>query len=185
MPTFASSYQPASGATVKRNADVLPLPFLARPQAMTVYVRFVELGSILTGTTTRVWHIGSSNNNNPRLAVNNNGSGLYQMVHVNLSAASVAATLAAAPSLDDMVELLGELGADGSVKLSQSVNGTAETTTATSAALVLPAAWSTPTLLYLNSIGTLVVGFLGLRNLVGHRGIQTFATMRRLAGVPT
>ena len=59
----------------------------------------------------------------------------------------------------------------------------AETETPESSALVLASAWS-GTILYVNNRGQGDrAGFIGLRNLVFHRGVQSLTTMRRLAGV--
>ena len=183
MTQIASSYIPTGGATATRNADVLPLPFPARPQAMTVYVRFVELGTIKdpAGDFPGIFHIGGpATVNDPRFEIQESG-GKYQLRHDN-GIINVTATLAAASDIGDLVELRGVLNADGSVQMGQSINSAAETTTAVSDAAVLGPAWHTPRI-YINSRGEERFGFIALRNLVFHRGVQSLETMRRLAGV--
>lgn len=179
MPTFASSFIPTGGAEATRNADVLPFPFPARPQAMTVYVRFVEMGTSLIANTV-LWYIATSGGSNPRLFLRTGAAG-YAVSHVTLAGA-VTATLAAFPSIGDTVEILTHLNSDGSLKLTQSINGAVVSETSTTAALMLAQAWSAQ-LLWVGSLGGSLGGFNAFRNLVFHRGVQSLETMRRLAGV--
>ena len=177
-----SSYIPSLGAAATRNADVLPFPFPARPQAMTVYVRFVELGSSDPGASGVVVFIGNAAGNAPGMDILflSGGAG-YSVRHFNL--VSVSATLAVAPTTGDSVELLAHLNADGSVDLEQSINSAVSTKSATSGANALASRWSGQ-FLWFNSEGiSIAVGFAGYRNVVIHRGVQSLATMRRLAGV--
>lgn len=177
MSATTSSYMRSGSATVQRNADVLPFPFPARPQAMTIYVRFEEIGSILTNDA-RILQIGL--NTNPRLFFFMGGA-VYRFTHRTANG-SVNAILAVAPSIGDGVELVGQINADGSIKLIQSIGGAAETETSQTSALVLQPAWS-DTLLWLNNVAGLSDGFTAYRNVVVERGVQPLATMRRLAGV--
>ena len=181
MALFASSYVPTGGATATRNIDILPLPFPARPQAMTGYVRFVEQGSILINGA-RIFQISNAANEAPALLLNSNATN-YRCQHQN-DTGIVTVVLAAAPSIGAGVELVVQLSADGSIVLIQSIGGAASTTTAASSALVLAVAWSSPTLLHINNVdGTSGLGFNAFRNIVFHRGVQSLTTMRRLANV--
>ena len=187
MTQLASSYVPSLGTAATRNSDVLPFPFPARPQAMTVYVWFVEMGTIVSPVsgqpTRRVIHIGKSDNTSPRLGINRDDTGNYGIFTNNGTGESDrTSVLSAAPSVGDVVELRGILNADGSIQLGQSVNGATETTSTTSAAAALPTAWS-DVVLWLNSVGTTSEGFNAFRNVKIHRGVQSLTTMRRLAGV--
>lgn len=179
MPVFASSPIPTGGAEATRAADVLPLPFPARPQAMTIYVRFVELGTALIADA-RVLEIGASPSARPRFVIGER-LGFYRIFY-QTDVSSVTSLLAVSPGLGDTVELLATLTANGEVQLSQSVNGAAATSAAQSSAVALPPAWS-DSFLHVHSVGASSQGFIGLRNLVFHRGVQSLATMRRLAGV--
>ena len=179
MATFASSYIPGNGATATRNADVLPLPFPARPQAMTGYLRFVEMGTGLI-TNARLFQIGDASNSSPRLMVLAT-SNKYRLTHAN-DTSSVSATLVTALSVGDNVEMLVQLNVNGSVKIVSVVDGTTDESS-TSAALVFASKWS-GALLHLNQTGAgTQFGFVALRNFVFHRGVQSLATMRRLANV--
>lgn len=180
MSATVSSYQRSGGGTVQRNADVLPFPFPARPQAMTGYVRFVELGNIVESTESRIVQVGASDNTSPFFVLNET-DGFYGVTHGN-GATSVRVTLTVAPSIGQIVELVAQLNADGSVKLIQSIDGAAVTETATSSAVVLSSAWS-GALLWINGVSTSFVGVSAFRNIVFERGVQSLATMRRLAGV--
>lgn len=179
MSSTISTYIPTSGATATRNADVLPFPFPARPQVMTVYVRFVELGSVLV-TNARVFQIGSVTSASPRLILFK-ASGGFRFQHQTLNGA-VLATAAALSSIGDVMEYVCQLDTTGAVNLIQSINSAAKVTTGFSGGLTFAAAWSGP-LLWLNSAGIGNIGFNAFRNIVFHRGVQTIETMRRLAGV--
>ena len=180
MTLNTSSYIPTGGATATRNADVLPLPFPARPQAMTAYFRLIEMGSLL-GSIAYLFQISDASNSDPTLQMFAN-TGVYQAQHTNGNT-NVIVTLATAPDVGDETELVLQVNADGSLKLIQSINGEATTETATSGALVFALAWSGQ-ILHVGTRGSGVQGIqTGFRNMVFHRGVQSLATMRRLAGV--
>jgi hypothetical protein len=181
MAASSSSYQPSAGAAVQRNADVLPFPFPARPQAMTIYVRFIEMGTILEASV-RIVEVSDIAAAGPLFRVFP-VSGLYAFEHVNAAGANSRATLAVAPSIGNGVELLAQLTAGGTCKLIQSINEAAETETAESSALLLSPAWSSTILFVNDRLAEDRGGFIALRNLVFHRGVQSLETMRRLAGV--
>jgi len=178
MPLFPSSYIKTAAAAVQRVRDQLSFPFTARPQAMTVYIRFVELGSVQANLS-RVIHIGNTATTLGRLFISSNGS-FYQITHGN-DTSSQTATLAAAPSYGSLVELRGVLNANGSVLLGQSVAGAAETTTATSATLSMSSYWGTATI-WFNSVGASGVGFVALRDVKIVAGVHTMQEMRVWAG---
>lgn len=183
MALFASTYIRTSGATATRNADVLPFPFPARPQAMTGYFRFIEFGTVVDTANRRLFQIGNASDNAPRLRCFEVNGNAYRFDHSNRTGTvTVGVTLATGISIGDTVELVLQLNADGSLVGIQSINSAAETTTPSSAALVLAAAWSAAEL-RINSRGSSSVGFNAFRNIVFHRGVQSLATMRRLAWV--
>lgn len=177
----SSSYMPTDTATTTRNSDTLPFPFPPRPQAMTVYARFIEMGTVLVSGS-RVLHIGGSLfSDAPRFLLQELNGG-YAVRHDNGTTNQVVAITSPVPSVGDTVELVAHLNVDGSVKLQQSVNsGLVATSTETGAATLHPA-WAS-SLLYLNSGGTSNYGFAAFRNIAIHRGVQTIDTMRRVAGV--
>jgi hypothetical protein len=160
----------ASGKTV---ADLLSWPFLAPPQAMTLYVRFVENGTIALANA-RVLTIGSAALGTPYLYVFSNGT-TYRAEHHNGSSA-VTAALGAAPTTGNRVELRVVLAANGAVTIGQSINGAAETT-ATSSALALSAAWSATTL-WLNGEAAATAGNGYYRTLKVSAGVRTLTDMQ-------
>lgn len=182
MSRTVSSYMRSGSGTVARKADILPLPFPARPQAMTIYTRHVNLGTSQTGTSTRLWQISKINDTNPRLLLFNS-SGKFAIQLINLAGSAVTSTLADSPSVGSGIELVAQLSAAGTIKLLQSLDSAAETETSESAALRLESSWGAGALLFVNSINSSFVGFIALRNLIIHRGVQSLDTMRRLAGV--
>ena len=180
MSATVSSYIPTASGTDARTRDALSFSFNARPQASTAYVRFIELGTILGASNDRVIQYGDGGNPNFRIDI---GTAVYRVVHNNGEGSSVSASLAAAPAIGDIVELVGQLNADGSVVLIQSINGAASTTTTASSGIALAQAWEA-TNLYINSATTTTrVGFNAFMNIVVIRGAHSLARMRRFAGV--
>ena len=180
MASTISSYIPTSGGTDTRTRDQLSFPFNARPQALTAYIWFIELGTIAELNTGRIFQISDSNGANPYIRCVEAG-GFYEFRH-RTPTSQVVATLAAASAVGDIVELRCVLNADGSVEIGQSLNGAAETTAGPSSALTLDTAWSEGTL-HVNSTGTTNFGFNAFMNIVFFRGVHSLARMRRFAGV--
>lgn len=174
---FASSYIQTVGSTVTRNAETLFLPFVASPQEMTVYVKFEERGTISVSNQ-RVFHLGSSSvGADPRVTVRSNGTN-YTVDHDN-GTTTPTASLSAAPSIGQEVEIRMVLAADGSVTIGQSIDGAAETTASDTTTAVLGAAWAGQ-LVYLNSGGSGNRGFGGVLSFKIARGTKTMAEMRVL-----
>jgi hypothetical protein len=167
---------PTSYGTVARNADTLSFPFSWAPQEMTVYVKFIELGSIIV-TATRILQI--STNSQARLQIQNN-AGFYRATHNNGSA-SVTSTLLAAPTYGQLVELRVTLGSDGKVQIGQALDGGSETTAAQSAANALATAWGGSSLLYLNQDHAAAnMGAAGIQCIRFAAGTKTLAEMRAI-----
>lgn len=167
----------SSAAAATRSDDTLFSDFTAPPQEMTVYVKFVERGTIDIANA-RVFEIGSAASGDPRFGVNRQSGGFYQLFHDNGTTVPTA-VLAAAPSVGDTVELRAVLNADGSVLLGQSINGGTETTASGSPAATLQAAWA-DTRLYINSAGTSNQGVNAFAAIKVSAGIKTLAEMRSL-----
>lgn len=171
---FGSSYFPTTTAALTRGADSYSLPFTATPGEMSVYVKFVELGTIGTSGA-RVFEISSSGDADPRLVLYNEGTN-YRALH-GVGAVIVNSTQSTPPVIGDTVELLVRLYGDGSVDLTQSINGGTATTATQSAALALGAAWA-GSLLWLNSVGATNVGFTALQSLKVVAGSRSIVEMR-------
>lgn len=127
----------ASGAL---SADLLSVPWSHAPQAMQVYTRFIEGGTVNIAAG-RMWHLGlTSAGTDPRLYVYA-PSGFYGVAHDDGST-FVQSALSTAPSVGDVVELLATLFADGSVQIAQRINGGSVSTATASAATSLASAWA-------------------------------------------
>lgn len=164
-------------AVVTRNRDQLSFPFTARPQAMSIYIRFVEAGTLNKGTNQKVLFLGNAS---VFFQVISNGS-FYLAQYTNGISSSVASTLAAAPSVGQRVELLATLSATGTVTIHQSLNGGAISTATTSAARTLPVAWGAQTL-WINSLSTANVGMGAYTHVEIAQGVRTMQQMRVVAG---
>lgn len=163
-----------SRAAGARAADLLSWPFLASPQAMTIYVRFIENGTIGLADA-RVLTIGSSALAAPYLYLYSNGT-TYRATHHNGSTA-VTAAMGSAPGLGARVELRVVLNANGSVAISQSVNEGAETATVTSSVSSLAAMWSAGTV-WLNGEAAATAGIGLYRTLKIAAGVRSLADCR-------
>lgn len=162
---FPTSYKKTTTVTVSRSADSpLVFPFAFAPQVSTFYAKFVERGTSFDNSA-RILEIGDGAAN-PRFVVYHSSGGVYRAFHETPSN-NVASVLAAGPSFGDTVELLAVLNADGSVQISQSLNGGAATTAAATAALLLRSAW--------------VAAFLRIND----SGTNAFQILRVAAGVKT
>jgi hypothetical protein len=178
MALVATSYIKTAAAAASRSADNLSFTFNARPQAMTIYVRFVESGSISLPSATRIVSIGRTTT--PHLSLRVAAAGLYGIRHQYLVTRS--SILAASPGLGQLVELRGTLSDSGIVQAHQTIDGGTETSASASDGSVLGGAWGHAEL-WVNSANGAGIGVIKCLNLSVVRGVQTLATMRRLAGV--
>lgn len=178
-----SSYIVTTGSTQTRSADVFTTPLTARPQALTVYVRFIEFGIVREGAQRDVIQIGQGATGATFLLYVDAG-GVFTAYVQNGSGTGVTSAAAVSPVYGDLVELSGALTADGRVQLSQSINGAAITTAAQSVATTngLPMAWNA-NLIVLSGTTGLEQTFLGLLNVAIVRGVHTLEAMRRVARV--
>jgi hypothetical protein len=173
---FGSSPILTAAATVTRSADVLSLPFPFAPLEMTLYVRFYERGTVVSGGAAAIATVSDGSGTAPALYLRSNGTGGgYVCSHLN-GVGTVTTTAVGAAALDALVELRAVLNVDGSVLLGASVNGAAESVTAATAALALASAWSAATLQLTNSLG--YSGFMALTHVKALRGVRTLAEMR-------
>lgn len=151
-PFATSGIKEGSGAS--RAADSLYWNFPPVPQAMMLYVRFVEQGTLLGAAI--IAAIGGSTPVSPQIQLGS-GSGFY-FFYIHNGTANVIQYLAAAPAIGDTVELLAVWdGITTTAVLYQSINGAAPTSSATSSGLAPGATWSGARL-WLNSAGTQATG---------------------------
>lgn len=159
---FSTSYIPTTTVAVTRTAETYQLPFTLPPQELTVYVKGVEAGTVLTSGA-GLFALGGSAN--ASLLVLNTGN-KYQALH--RTAVDVTSTAAAAPAIGDVVELRICLFGDGSVQLGQSINSAAEVVAAQSVANTFAASWLTQ------------IAYLGDRS--GAAGFFNFQSFKIVAG---
>lgn len=136
---FSTSEIPTTTAAASRSADSLYWDYLLAPQAVAIYCRFVERGSIKT-TSARIFELGSLAGASPRWVLYMAG-GFYR-AHHETAGGTVTSTLAVAPAVGDTVELLMSVKATGETKLVQSINAAAVSSAAESAALAQATAFS-------------------------------------------
>lgn len=148
-----SGIQTPTSASVARAVDSFYWNFLAPPQGLMVYDRFVERGTV--SALGARWAITSAAAGDPQL-MSYAPAGLYTALHNN-GTASVTSALAAAGQIGDTCELVTLLTGGGAVQVIQSINGAAVSSGALSAANALAAAWADRRL-WLNSEGTAKVG---------------------------
>ena len=173
---FPSSYIATVGSTVARAAESLNFPYHAQPQASTVYVRFVERGTIdLTGSR-RIFEIGTDGSN-PRLLCYP-ASSVYNFEHITTGGSVIANDLAVTPSIGDTVELVCQLSATGTALIIQSINGAASTQSAETAALALGTSWSGSTL-HINSGSAGSRGFNAFVDVFVASGVHSLADCRQ------
>ncbi|HEX6924357.1 MAG TPA: hypothetical protein VF167_02955 [Longimicrobiaceae bacterium] len=180
---FATSYIATTSATVARSADALKYAFTAAPQAMTLYARFIEQGTLRSANSARILQISDSTSaSTSRLLIHAPSGDSYYQIYHGEAGGQVTSTLAAAPDLGDLVELRGILYADGSVRLHQSINGAAETSSTASSALALASAWDDETL-NLGGVGSSFVGSAAFTHVAVLKGERTLSECRGAAGV--
>jgi len=155
----------ASGARV---ADVPYWTFNAKPAAMSVYTKFVDRGTTQLSSA-RILQIGLTGaTTDPRVVISAE-SGFYVGRHDN-GATDSTATLAAAPTMWQEVELLLTLSNAGLPTLYQSINGATVTSAAGSAA-AFASAWA----------GTRL--YLGCDPAGGNGGVPDFRSVKVARGV--
>lgn len=180
MGKITTSFIRTSGAsTDTRTRDQLSRTFTARPQAMTVYVRF-QVRNNDFAVNKFYLQVGSLTTTTPRLLLDH--ASTFRVLHQN-SGGNVNSTVSASSVLlGDIVELRGVLNANGSVLLGMARNGGSETVGSTSAAKPLATAWAQQNVI-LNSAGTLAVNFCAYTHIRIVRRVRDLQYMRKLAGV--
>lgn len=143
-----TSYIKTEGSTVARSTDALyfDLPGLNPPRAMTMYARFVDLGTRFSfGSSPRIIDISNGASGDPRLILlgSSNGANITAH-HDNNVDAQVASSVAAVRGVGDVVEARGILFGTGSVQAGATVNGGVEAMSVPTGALGfgLGTAWS-------------------------------------------
>ncbi|MEM7416791.1 MAG: hypothetical protein AAF389_14895 [Gemmatimonadota bacterium] len=145
------SIVPATTARVTRPDETFYATFDHAPQAMTVYMKFVEAGSI-DEHNSRLLHIGDGTSGGPLLEVFNNSGG-YRFYHLSDIGEDEAGSGFTAPTVGQTVEFLGSIAADGTLTAAQSIDGGAIETATGPITKALASSWA-GTRLYLGSRGS-------------------------------
>ena len=140
---FASSPIVTGTTVLTRSTDAFSRGWPYGPQPLWLYVKFVEHGN---GATVRgLVHVGALGTAAPGIFDINWSGTFYRVSFGDATSGFVEATLAAAPAVGAIVELLALLFADGHVEIHQSINGAAETVATNATTKTLPVAWNAPT----------------------------------------
>ena len=178
---FADSYVKTEGSTAARAAETISMPFAALTQPITIYLKFVERGTVLGADSGGLFHLGAAaSGTDPRISVRKKtGSNIYQVIHDN-GTSSATADASGTPSVGDVVELLIlSPGSGTNLSIEQSINGAASTTGSGTDVAHFGAAWGGgANLLYLGSLGTSNRGLTKLREFRLALGIKTLDDMR-------
>lgn len=159
-----------------RGADLYSLPFTIPPTELTVYVKFVELGTIAPANGKRLFQISSAAGAVPLFMCYAPPGGFYRTYHDN-GTTNVSSTVAVTPVRGDVVEIVSRLFGDGSVDTTQSINGAASTSSTQSSGNALATAWS-GLLMWINSGGNNDIGFSAIQSFKVIAGARSMAEMR-------
>lgn len=169
---FPTAYIMTAAATASRGAEQAFTNFTILPQGMTIYLRFVELGTLIGSG--RVLHIGDAASDAQSIKIHSNGTD-YRIVHTNGSSVT---SNAGSPSLEDTVELRAVLFGTGAVQLHANINDAGESSGSKSAALALPSAWGAEQV-FLNARETLEPGCAIYSAAKIAYGVQSLDYMRK------
>ena len=161
-------------------AETFYADFVAPPQAMTVYAKFQDAGT-LANSLQGIVHIGGSGaTTGARFQIVSPSATAYRVLHGNGVDASVTADISSSAAVwANVVELRGVLNADGSVLIGQSLDSGTETTNSTATTRSLASAWN-DSRIYIGSRGTATQD-VGVHQAVKvARGVKTMAEMRAL-----
>lgn len=170
--TTPTSYLKTTTTTSPRNADNLQLPFNFTPQEMTLYLKFIERGTIHIQSG-KLLQIGSSADAAPRLLVYRNTN--YEFLH-QTSGGTTASQAAAAPAFGDTVELRCRFRSQG-ISLSQTINGGTEVEATGGAVNAFAAVWS-DTKIWLGGLNGSSGAVVALQSVKIAASSKTLAEMR-------
>tara|TARA_Y100000593_G_scaffold88497_1_gene170918 strand:+ start:5132 stop:6364 length:1233 start_codon:yes stop_codon:yes gene_type:complete len=153
--------------------------FVAPPQAMTVYAKFQDAGT-LASSTQGIVHIGGSGaTTGARFQILSPSASAYGVLHGNGVDASITANITSSAVWANVVELRGVLNADGSILIGQSLDSGTETTNSTATIRSLASAWN-DSRIYIGSRGAATQGVGVYQAVKVARGVKTMAEMRAL-----
>ena len=175
-----SSYIKTGGAIAARSPDVFSDPFPHPPQPMSIYLSFIEEGTI-DFAPARLFQLGSNSNvTTPLIYVD--GGDRYRVVHDSDASGNSNSTIPnpGSPEVGDFVELLIVLFGDGSVLIAQRLNGGEILLGNRGGVQTLGEAWAAPTRFYVNSGGDSLRGFNRFVSVKVQRGARSLDFMANL-----
>ncbi len=173
---FPSSPMESTGTVFTRVAENINWPFITAPQAITAYIRFVELGTVKGAASGILFSIGGSTG--ARFFIERGATTDSYRVKHNNGSSEVNVNLATTHSIGDNLEIRVTLKQDGKINIHFSVAGAAEVSGTESAALSLATGGWNENKLYLNWDGSSNYGFNAFQSIKISRGAQTMAFMR-------
>jgi len=132
-------------------SDRLAFASSLRPMSMAGMLEMIETGA-RTSVNSTLWALRNDGATGAGLWLDTSGS-FYRLSYNDGSTTRVATLASGAPASGDRVRFLWELSSTGVITLYQSINGAAYTS-ATAAALTLPASWAASASIRLNARGT-------------------------------
>ncbi len=172
---FPSSPMESTGTTFTRVVEKIEWPFITSPQAMTAYIRFIELGTVKAAAGGVLFSIGG--NTGARFYVERGATADSYRIKFHNGTSEINVNLATTHSIGDSIEIRITLKPDGKINIHFSIAGATEVNGTESSALILPTAWNTGKM-YLNWDGSSNFGYNGFQSVKVSRGIQTMAFMR-------
>ena len=170
----SSSYIATGGATASRQEDFFSTAFPHPPQENTFYVKFQESGSIFG--TSRIFQLGDA----PRLRITVSSAN-YVFQHLNGDGTTVTTpALVGRAVVGDLVELVGAVHADGSIQLTQVLNGGTPEVGTVTASNPFGALWLPPVLAINSTLSGSNAGFVRGLAYKAHRGVHGLDFMRAL-----
>lgn len=181
-----TSYIPTAGGTDARTADALTFPFPARVQTLTVYLRYLQNGTLpYSSATAQIWNLGTSGAST-QLRFSQVGAASTVRFDISDTTSAVASgTVTVAATHGQMVELIGWVRVTASTKtataqLQAAVQGVVGTAGTVSTAKGVSDNFN-GTVVQMNTGATALV--TPYANALVQRGILTMEQMRRIAGV--
>ena len=179
-----TQYMATGGVVTNQAADIFSGAYPHAPVVQTVYVKFVESGSISIPAV-RVFAIINSASANPNLIIDVSSAayrGVYFDIGGSGSVSQIPSGAGSVPEIGDVVELNLHFRDGGTrVQMEQRLNNGEGVFGPIGQAAAVSSEWSQPPRLFINSgNGSSFVGLQRLLALKAHRGVRTLDFMRAL-----